>query len=114
MSRPTLGQLAFKQQSAHHTIHRGAFYRHQPSGKVYEITGHCIREDDGEVLVLYRPTEFDGRPERCGYAEGPVSELVFSRPLAEFMETVEWHDGEMKRGGIRFAEVRRSEQWVNV
>ncbi len=51
MTRPTLGQLAYRLVTANHQVHQGHFYRHQPSGKVYEVLGHTIRESDGEPLV---------------------------------------------------------------
>lgn len=114
MTRPTLGQLSYRQEAANHHVHRGSHFRHQPSGKVYEITGHCIREEDGEVLVLYRPIECDARLERIFFQESSISSLVFSRPLSDWFTHAEWHDGEAKQAGPRFKEVVRSPGWVNV
>lgn len=114
MSRPTLGQLAYRQQMVEHQFHRGTFWKHQASGKVYEITGHSIREDDGAAMIEYRPTVCDGKPERIGFGEAPIGNLRFSRPAFEWNERVAWHDGEMERTGDRFVQVTRSEEWVRV
>lgn len=112
MTRPTLGQLAYELSTANHHVHRGSFYRHQPSGKVYEVLGHSIREDDGAVLVRYRPVNLALPIIRFG--EAPLDDLEFSRPMTEFIESTEWHDGESKCAGLRFCEVTRSPEWVNV
>lgn len=113
MTRPTLQYLANSLAHARHLFPVGEFYRHQSSGDVYEITGHSIRESDGQPQIEYRPIKYDGL-ERVSLGQSPLSEIKFSRPETEWDEIVEWDDAGTPRGGQRFIRVRKQESWVNV
>ncbi len=112
--RPTIRQLAYKLFLASRLIHRDRYYRHQASGGVYKIVGYAIEEATGIELVLYRPAAVNrSKDERIGALERPEVECVFSRPLSEFLDQVEWQDGEMLRKGTRFRMVNKVEKWVD-
>lgn len=110
--RPTLKQLALELYLADRSVRSGHFYRHQASGKVYEITGHAINEATGVPMAIYRPALLDGELEYYGLCERPESECVFARPTAEFIEEVEWMDGDTPMKGPRFVEVYKTESWT--
>jgi hypothetical protein len=104
MTRPTLKELASKLNIAASFITHGECYRHQSSGKVYEVVGHAISEATNEPLVLYRAASFN--------KQQPLDpDCIFARPVVEFLEVVEWHDGEMLRTGTRFKRVIKTEHW---
>lgn len=114
MTRPTLSQLSYRQRMAAHVVHLGSFWLHQATGKVYEVTGHHIREADGEPMVEYRPTMCDDLPEKIGFGEESITRLRFSRPAIDFFEQVMFTGDDGEETGPRFVEVRRSEEWVRV
>lgn len=102
MSRPTLCDLLRAQSEAKLRFPVGSFYRHQPSGKIYEVVGHSIREEDGEPQVHY-----------CT-AESLVNrDLIFGRRVSSFGEAISWYDGEITRFGERFKLVTKVEKWVD-
>ncbi len=112
--RPSVRQLAYKLFMASRLIHRDRYYRHQSSGGVYKIVGYAIEESTGHELVLYRPAAVNrSKNEKVGAMERPEVECIFSRPLNEFEEQIEWHDGEMLRKGPRFKLVNKVEKWVD-
>lgn len=110
--RPTLQQLAMELYYADRSVRCGHYYRHQASGKVYEVTGHVIHEATGAPMVTYRPALLDGQFERHGLCERPESECVFARPVAEFIEEVEWANNGVSMKGPRFVEVYKIESWT--
>ena len=58
-----------------HTIEKGT-YRHNKSGKLYEVLGVALSTETKEQLVIYRPLY-------------EVELELFARPYAMFMEQVE-------------------------
>lgn len=72
--RASLSELAARLQEAEALVSVGSSWRHYRDNKgevTYTISGHAITEADETVVVLYN--------------NGTVT---FSRPLAEFIETV--------------------------
>lgn len=115
MARPTLKQLAYRLFMAGHDVRVGHYYQHQPTGKVYKVTGLALNEASGEPMALYRPAVANRAPQTVDYGtfERPEDECVFARPVAEFIETIDWHDGELIRQGTRFKPVKKVEKWVS-
>lgn len=117
--RRTLKQLAYDLFMASRAVSRDAYFKHQASGAVYKVVGYCILEATGEPHVLYRPAKVNRPPEdrhqrdALGAYERPETECVFARPVVEFGQETEWHDGEMSRRGPRFKQVRKVEEWVD-
>lgn len=112
--RRTLKQLAYDLFMAGHSVRKDHYYRHQASGKVYKVIGHVIQEATGEPAVLYRPAAINRRgQEKLGAFERSESECVFSRPLTEFVEEVQWTANGETLSGPRFKEVRKVESWTD-
>jgi len=111
-TRPTLKMLSGHQRAASCQFPVGSHWRHQSSGKVYEVTGHVTLEASGEAAVCYRPAECDDL-ELLTFGEAPSSEVVFARPAHEFSEAVSYHDGSVTRLGPRFVPVIRQTRWVS-
>jgi hypothetical protein len=71
--------LAKEMESAKKLVTIGAMYRHHKSAdKIYEVTGLGFLEANDELCVIYQ----------AQYGE----HLTFLRPLAVWLETVEWED----------------------
>lgn len=75
MQHLALEQLHTLLAQAENEVPVGSVYRHYRDNKgarPYTVTGHAITEADQTVVVLYRSSD----------------QIVFSRPLKEFTETV--------------------------
>lgn len=114
MARLTLKQLSYNQHEASRAVPVGTFWRHQSSGKIYEITGHAICEEHQEPRISYRPAEMDwAGDDHLAFGEWPAREVVFSRRLSKWFEQVEWESDTGNHFGPRFIRVTKIEQWVD-
>ena len=75
MSRATLSELFDRLCAARIYFPEGSVIRHYKKGDLYVVTGHCIREFDGQPSVTFEA--------------GPIP---FNRPLSEMIELVD-HEG---------------------
>lgn len=83
MTRLTVNELYLNLYDAR-KIPKGSYWRHIESGDVYEVTGHSIREDDGEPLISYQRWQDSPIMRVVGRAD--ITDIVFSRPLSEWKE----------------------------
>jgi hypothetical protein len=73
--RSTLSELAVLLEKAEELVPVGTSWRHYRDNageRPYTITGHAINEHDESVAVLYTSD----------------AKVIFSRPIAEFLETL--------------------------
>lgn len=113
--RHTLRQLAEALNAARLTVPIGTHWMHVKSEDIYVITGHSIRESNGEIEVLYRPYALDhgifSNLKSFSYIGRDALEawpFSFSRPLDDFQMFLDEY------GTRRFERVEMKKMWVKV
>ena len=108
IEREDLQTLANRLAAARQTVQPGHFYRHY-RGAVYEVIEIAALEEDGELMVVYRPVDYDNDPPVLGRAARKT--VMHVSPLDEFTGTTY---SEVP-GGVekvsRFVRVVRHEVW---
>lgn len=80
MSRTSLTELYTRLCDARQVFPEGSVIRHYKKGDLYVVTGHYIRESDGQACVTFET--------------GPIG---FVRPLYEMEELVDFEDAVVAR-----------------
>jgi hypothetical protein len=104
--RPSLEELRQRLRQAYEAAPQNTVFEHTKSQTKYTVVGHCIREEDGEVLVRYRFHNQNPCP-----VNGTRDHIEFTRPLLEFLEPISTQRGPVLVTLPRFRRVEQKLVW---